>query len=104
MVWLRDDRDGPITRFLSASLDSGGNLAIDGHDLGPGASHDSDENEWRYAIRKRDLPHFVELLGGKHEDGILVLPEEKWTGAKAQEFERILYDSGIEMVNFFSWP
>ena len=104
MVQLRDDRDGPIMRLLSASLDTDGNLEIEGHDLGPGASYASDEDEWRYTIRRRDFPQLIRLLGGEPGDDILELLEDKWTGPKAQEFERILIDSGIERVNFFSWP
>lgn len=65
---------------------------------------DSEENEWRYTIRKRDLPQLIELLGGKPENEVLELLAEKSTGARAQEFESILYDSGIETVNYFSWP
>jgi hypothetical protein len=57
-VTLRDFRDADGIRHLSARLDAGGNLVIEGQDLGDGVERAFGvrEYEWTWTIAARDLP------------------------------------------------
>jgi len=96
-VQLRAEHTGDDHRYLDAYLE-GGDLHIDGHDLGPQTALISSdgEYEWWKTIDATDIPRLVELLGGDPGEPILALLERDYTGPKSYDFERILRESGIE--------
>jgi hypothetical protein len=103
-VTLRDEREGADTRWLGASVDAGGALHIDGHDLGPGTAMVSSdgEYEWFKTVAAADVPRLVTALGGQAGDDVLDLLEREWTGPRSYEFERLLRESDIP-VSLFTW-
>ncbi|MHB8328365.1 MAG: hypothetical protein ACYDD6_01845 [Acidimicrobiales bacterium] len=91
------------SRYVWAYLDDGGNLHIDGQDLGPGTAPVSAEGEyeWFKTIGAEDMPKVVTLLGGVGGDDVLDLLEARYTGERSYELEKRLRDSDIK-VEFFS--
>ena len=102
-VNLRAEHEGRNARYLDAYLD-GGDLHIDGQDLGPGtASISSDgEYEWFQVIPRAHVPRLKNLLGAKPDEDILDVLERDWTGKRAGDLERILRESDIPIA-FSSW-
>jgi hypothetical protein len=96
-VTLREERDRRESRHLWAYLDETGALHIDGQDLGPGTAPMSDhgEYEWFQIIKTEHLPRLLGLLGGHPGDDILSLLEEKWSGARSYDLEKILRETAI---------
>ena len=96
-VVLRDEQTGLDRRHLSAYLDGGGNLHIDGHDLGPGTSAVSDdgEYEWFTVYAAANVPAIVALLDGQPGAHILDVLASRWTGERAGVLERRLRESGL---------
>ena len=76
-VVLRQDRTPGDFRGLTARLTAGGDLSIEGQDLGssvegfwgPGLT----EYEWAITVRAREIPRVVAALGGKEGDDVLTL-------------------------------
>jgi hypothetical protein len=102
-VQLRNEQDGPNSRFLWAYLDDQGNLHIDGQDLGPktGPVSDDGEYEWFKTIRAEDVPKVVTLLGGSTGDDVLDLMEGRYTGEASGDLEKRLRESDIK-TEFYS--
>jgi hypothetical protein len=98
-ITLRDEKNGRETRHLWASVDDGGNLHIDGQDLGPAAAMVSDdgEYEWFQTIRAEHLPRLLSLLGAGPGDDILDVLEGNWSGPRSYELERLLRESDFPM-------
>jgi len=98
-VTLRDEKDGRDWRHLCAYLDDRGNLHIDGQDLGPAASivGDDGEYEWFETIRAEHLPRLLFLLGAKASDDILDVLEQKWSGPRSYELERLLRETDFPL-------
>lgn len=103
-VSLRNERDGPDSRFLDAWLDDEGNLRLDGQDLGPATAMVSSDGEYEYfkTIAAADLPALLATLGAEPGADVLEELEAHWTGPGSYEFERLLRDSGIP-VQLFTW-
>ena len=103
-VMLREEKQGPDSRYLWAYLDQLGNLHIDGQDLGPSTSLVSldGEYEWFQVIAVNDLPRLVELLGGDPSTNVLDLLEAQWRGPQSYEFERLIRKSDIP-VQLHTW-
>jgi hypothetical protein len=101
-VMLREERTGPNQRFLWAYVSTDGALHVDDQDLGPATSPPSDdgEYEWFETIQPEHLPRLIELLGGEPGTDPLDLLAERYTGAGATAFERILRESGIPVGRF----
>jgi hypothetical protein len=96
-VTLREGRDGRDSRHLWAYLDETGALHIDGQELGPGTAPMSDdgEYEWFQTIKAEHLPGLLGLLGGRPGDDVLSLLEEKWSGGRSYDLEKILREGAI---------
>jgi hypothetical protein len=103
-VVLRDEHVGPDSRFLGASIDSNGDLMIEGHDLGPGTAPISSdgEYEWTTTIAAGDIPRLLELLGAPGSTDILEVLQTRFSGRHSYELERTIRDSGIK-TGFWSW-
>lgn len=103
-VVLRDEHDGEDSRSLIAYHD-GGDLRIDGQDLGPSTKIMSPdgEYEWTTTIAAADLPKLVEHLGGQAGEHILDLLERSWTGPRSYDLEPLLRD-GYVPHEFWSYP
>lgn len=101
-VRLREERDGPDRRYLDAYME-GGDLHIDGQDLGPGTAsvssdgeYDSDgEYEWFQVIRARHLAAFRELIGADAHENILDVLERSWCGKRAGDLQTLLHESNF---------
>jgi len=93
---LREEHHGRDSRNLWAYVDAGGDLHIDGQDLGPATSPVSGdgEHEWFTTIRAEHVPQLVALLGGDDRTAILDLLEQRFVGA-GYELERIVCESRI---------
>jgi hypothetical protein len=96
-VTLRQERDGRDHRWLGAYVDDGGNLHIDGQDLGPSTAMVSSdgEYEWFQTIAEADVARLVALLDGAPGTDVLDLLERDWTGARSYELERRLRQGDI---------
>jgi hypothetical protein len=103
-VTLRDEHNGEDHRHLSASLDSNGNLVIEGHDLGPGTAMISSdgEYEWTTTVAAGDIGRLLELLGAARDANILDVLVASYTGRGSYELETIIRESDIE-VERWSW-
>ena len=103
---MRNEWTKSSGRTMSASLDPDDNLEVSGDsfhpDLMPGS--DSGDHEWRYKIMNSDLPELIGLLGGNTGDDIIEVVAENFSGSEADEFERIVDNSGIEKVGYWCWP
>ena len=98
-VTLRDERDGPDRRHLSAYLDDEGNLHIDGQDLGPKTAVVSSdgEYEWFQTISAPDIDRLLVLLGAAAGADVLDVLEEHWCGENAGRLEQLLREGGIKV-------
>jgi hypothetical protein len=103
-VTLRDDTDGANHRSLWAYLDEGGDLHIDGQDLGPMTAVVSTdgEYEWGRVIRAGDIPRLAHLLEAQPDQDILDLLEHSWSGRMAGHLEELIRTSDIE-ARFWVW-
>jgi hypothetical protein len=101
-VILRDQREGRDSRYLEAYLGMDGSLHIDGHDLGPATSivAPDGEYEWFRTIEAEHLPGFLQLLGGRPGDDILQVLEERWSGERSGDLERLLSETSIPITLF----
>jgi hypothetical protein len=101
-VVLRDEHDGADSRHLSAHLTAGGDLRIDGQDLGPATAPVSDdgEYEWTTTVRAEHLPGLVALLGGDPGADVLGLLAERYTGPRAYKLEQILSGGAVPIERF----
>ncbi|MGC1910065.1 MAG: hypothetical protein WA809_10775 [Candidatus Dormiibacterota bacterium] len=97
-VILRNEKRGADSRHLLAYLDDEGNLHIDGQDLGPATALVSDdgEYEWYRTIGHEDLPQLMGLLGAPADADLLDVLQERWSGARSYDFDKLLRESGIK--------
>jgi hypothetical protein len=93
---LRAESVGPDWRFLWVYCDGGGDLHVEGQDLGPAVELfcGEDEYEWFETVRASDLPRLVEILGGADGEPIMSVLE-RYRGSASYDFERRLHASGI---------
>ena len=105
-VQMRNERTESSGRTMSVSLDPDDNLEVSGDSYHPDPmpGSDSGDHEWGYKIRHSDLPELIGLLGGNPGDDIIDLLAQNFTGSRADEFERVVRDSGIEQVDYWCWP
>jgi hypothetical protein len=101
-VTLHDERSGSDRRHLTAYLDEEGNLHIDGQDLGPGTAPVSNdgEYEWLEKVSADDLPRLLVLLGAPPDALMLDVLEQRWTGIKSYDLERLIRESDIKVERF----
>lgn len=94
-VVLRNSRDSGGTRFLAAELQPGGDIVIDGQDIGP-AVEDAlgvREYEWKWTIRARDLPVLAQALGNPAD--LLETLGERFSGNNAAGLYAFLEESNV---------
>jgi hypothetical protein len=106
-VQLRAERHGADARYLTAWIDDGGNLHIDGHDLGPGTARVSDdgEHEWSRTIDAQHLPRLAELLGVDRDEDLLDELERGWSGRRSYDLEALLRAHADEIPSdLHVWP
>lgn len=96
-VSLRAEQDGRDHRYLRATLNTHGDLVIEGQDLGPKtASVSSDgEYEWSRTILREHIPQLLILLDEPASADILSTLERHWTGPKSYELESRISESDI---------
>jgi hypothetical protein len=101
-VVLRAERSGADCRNLWAYLDDEGNLHIDGQDLGPATAFVSNdgEYEWFETISAEHLPRLLALLGGAPREDLLDLLEQRWSGPRSGDLERLLRECDIPIERF----
>ncbi len=87
-VMLRDDRTGPTWYRLWAYLDEGGNLHINGQDLGPGTSMVSPDGEYEYfeTYAAEVIPRIVEVLDGEPGEHVLDVLR-RWSGDRSHQMQ-----------------
>jgi hypothetical protein len=87
-VTLRDDRTGPTWYRLWAYVDEGGNLHINGQDLGPGTSMVSPDGEYEYfeTYAPQVIPRIVEVLDGQPGEPVLEVLR-RWAGDRSQQMQ-----------------
>jgi|SRR3954447_1343310 hypothetical protein len=104
VVSLRAEDDGRDSRSLTARLDEGGALVIEGHDLGPGVAPVSSdgEYEWRHTIHAEHVPELMTLLEAPADADILDTLERRWSGRRSYELERRLRDASFP-VETWTW-
>lgn len=91
---LREEHDGPDSRYLSARLNYDGSLLIEGQDLGRKtalASSDG-EYEWAWTILPEHIPQLLALLDAPANAKILEVLAIHWTGEQSHELERLIRD------------
>jgi len=91
VVELRDDRTGETWYRLWAYLDDGGNLHVNGQDLGPSTSVVSPDGEYEYYLTfaAEVIPRIVEVLDGEPGEPVLDVLR-RWTGDRSSVAERRL--------------
>jgi hypothetical protein len=100
-VNLRDEHRDGDHRYLDAWLDEGGNLHIDGQDLGPGTGPlgGDGEYEWFQVIPAASLPALRELLRIGPDVDLLDALEHSWSGsARSRALEERLRGSDIPIA------
>jgi hypothetical protein len=104
-VVLRAEVGGENKRNLWARLDDGGNLVLEGQDLGPATALVSDdgEYEWVETIGSERVPSLVELLGAQAGDDLLDVLQRAWAGPKSYELERVIRENGLRS-SLSTWP
>jgi len=97
-VVLRTERDEDGVRHLAARLTAGGDLVVEGQDIGPGVEYvfgeGNTEYEWTHTVRVADLPALVAALGGEPGDDVLALLSRRCSGDDAAELSRLLGPDG----------
>lgn len=96
-VSLRAERDGEDSRYLTAHVDSDGNLHIHGQDLGPKTAPVSDngEYEWDKTVAREHIPALLVLLGAPADVDVLHELAAHWTASASYDLERKLRESDI---------
>jgi len=82
-VILREEIVGLDQRYLSATLNSEGDLVIAGQDLGPAVEQffGEREYEWAHTIKKQHIPQFLELLDQDPQADVMTVLQS-FTGAR----------------------
>ena len=87
-------------RFLKASINTKGDLVIEGQDLGAEveAFFGYGEYEWAWTISAKDCDRLLAALGGKSD--LLSALGERFSGENAANLQSFLESEGIE---FETW-
>lgn len=82
---------------LSATLDSDGDLLIEGQDLGPVTKPVSPDGEYEYCytIHAVDVPTLITALGGSTGEDVLELLQARWAGGKSYGLGEAIRGSGV---------
>ena len=101
-VVLRAEVGGGNRRYLSAYLTAAGDLFVDGQDLGPVTAAESDDGEydWRTIVAHNHLPELAAHLAGDPDVDILDVLEQRFTGQRSYDLERILSSGPVPTQRF----
>jgi hypothetical protein len=96
-VYLRSERTGSNSRYLTARRVASGDLWIEGQDLGPATDVVSSdgEYEWVWVVAAPKIPELLRLLGAEPDVDVLEQLAARWTGPAAADLERLLRESGL---------
>jgi hypothetical protein len=94
-VILRRIRDADGIQHLEASLNTNGDLVIEGQDLGDGVERALGvrEYEWIWTVRAPHVPDLLQALEAKGD--VLTALERRFSGEKAAGLHSFLESSGI---------
>jgi hypothetical protein len=103
-ITLLQEREGASSFFVGALIDAGGNLVIDGQDLGPAtATMSTDgEYEWSVTVPAASLGRAAIVLGGRADEPILELLAREYAGRQAYGIRQKLEDAGIP-AKLWTW-
>src|SRR3978361_2255072 len=89
-VYLRSERDGADSRYLTARRVASGDLWIEGQDLGPATDVVSSdgEYEWVWTVAVDRMPELLGLLGAAPDADVLDELAARWTGPAGDAFGR----------------
>lgn len=95
-VILRDVKDDDGSRYLAAERKPGGDIVIEGQDLGPGVERFTGcyEYEWSWTIRAADVSRLAVALGGANEQ-VLELLSDKFSAEKASGLRAFLTENEV---------
>ncbi|MFK8012341.1 MAG: hypothetical protein AB8B80_09890 [Marinicellaceae bacterium] len=98
-VVLRNENNNEDSRYLSAQINSNGELVFHGQDIGSGVEKIFGfvEYEWSWTIKKQDITQFENVMGGGN---ILLQVEKHFSGEKAADLFDFLKKNEIP---FESW-
>jgi hypothetical protein len=97
LVYLRSERTGEVTRYLTARRVASGDLWIEGQDMGPWEHPlaPDGEYEWVWAVPADQVPAFLSVLGAEPDADVLDVLAAHWSGAASAELEARLRASGL---------
>lgn len=89
------DGDGVSARWVR--LTDGGDLLVEGQDLGPGVELFFGAHEYEFArtVRAADLPALRRALHLDEEDDLLAALLERYEGRGTSELEQFIQDAGV---------
>ena len=105
VVSMRQLRREDLRSFLDAEINDGGDLVLQGQDLGEfvEAAMGTDEYEYAKTYAKSTFPAILEALGEPADSDILEVIAARWCGNEVSfEFERRLEKAGIER-DLWTW-
>lgn len=98
-VVLRDQRDGDGVRHLSARIDAGGALVVEGQDLGPGVTRVFGEGiteyEWTHTVAADQVPALIAALGGDEGADVLDLLAGGAAGRQGENLGGVLRSHAV---------
>ena len=96
-VVLRQISDKDGTRYLSAKLAEGGDIVIEGQDLGDGVQRifGVREYEWVWTIRSANVSKVRDLLGGQED--VIAAIADRFSGSNAASLWTFLEDNSVPM-------
>ena len=94
-IVLRDEKQPNDTRLLEASLNSTGDVVIEGRDWGDSVEQilGEREYEWAWTIASADVPALLKALGAT--DNVLVALQAQFSGERAGELSAFLETHAI---------
>ena len=103
-VTLRSVREGRDVRHLAASITAGGDLYIEGQDLGPAVEEvfgvGVTEYEWSRTVSRADLPALLGSLEAEPGEDILDVLARRYSGDAAAGLDGALDRSGVPVARW----
>lgn len=105
VLTLLSVRDQRGSRWIGARRTSGGDVVIEGQDVGvfveDAFGQGASEYEWSYTLKASDESKICIALGGVDDEDVLQLLEEQFLGEKAAGLVTVLKKKGVP-GNFWS--
>ena len=94
-IVLRDEKQANDSRLLEASLNSAGDVVIEGRDWGDSVEQilGEREYEWAWTIASADVPALLKALGAT--GNVLVALQARFSGERAGELAAFLQTQAI---------